>query len=147
RQLRPGVLDVRQVAQPPDVDQLRRTRDPKLQRRDQRVATGEQLGVVVRAEQLDRVIDALRHLIVERCGDHCLASWIARQTRSGVAGIWMSSTPRWESASATAFITAAPDAIVPVSPTPFTPSGLVGLGVVVESSSNDGSSTAEGTRY
>ena len=88
----------------------------------------------------------LGYLVVERCRDHCFASSIARQTRSGVAGIWMSVTPRWERASTTAFITAAPDAIVPVSPTPFTPSGLVGLGVSVRSSSNDGSSTADGTR-
>ena len=102
---------------------------------------------LVRAEQLDRMIDALGTLVVERCGDHCFASWIARQTRSGVAGIWTSVTPRWDRASTTAFITAAPDAIVPVSPTPLTPSGFVGLGVVDESSSNDGSSTADGTRY
>ena len=37
--------------------------------------------------------------------------------------------PYGESASTTAFITAAVDAIVPVSPTPLTPSGFVVLGV------------------
>ena len=64
----------------------------------------------------------------------------------GLAGIWMSVTPRCESASSTAPITAGAAAIVPVSPTPFTPSGFVGLGVSVRATSNNGSSTAEGTR-
>ena len=56
----------------------------------------------------------------------------------------MSVTPYGESASTTAFITAGGEAIVPVSPTPFTPSGFVGLGVSVRSSSKDGSSAADG---
>ena len=76
------------------------------------------------AEQLDRVLDALGDLVVERCGNHDLTSSIARHTLSGVAGIWMSVTPRCESASTTALMTAGAAAIVPVSPTPFTPSGL-----------------------
>src|SRR6516162_550948 len=44
----------------------------------------------------------------------------ARHTRSGVAGISILAP-----ASATAFITAAREAVVPASPTPLTPSGLV----------------------
>src|SRR5262245_10880620 len=108
---------------------------------------GEQLRVGVGGEQLARVLDALRDLVVEPCGNHCFASSIARQTRSGLAGIWTSVTPRCDSASTTALITAADAAIVPVSPTPFTPRGLVGLGVSVRSSSKLGSSAAEGTRY
>ena len=86
------------------------------------------------------MVDALGDVVVERCRDHAFASSIARQTRSGVAGIWMSFTPRWESASTTALITAGAAAIVPVSPTPFTPSGFVGLRLSVRSSSYDGSS-------
>ena len=93
------------------------------------MAAGEQLRVLAGAEQLDRVLDGLGDLVVERCGDHrAPPSWIARQTRSGVAGMSMSVTPKGESASTTAFMTAAVEAIVPVSPTPLTPSGFVGLG-------------------
>ena len=98
------------------------------------------------AEQVERVLDRLGHLVVERCRDHCLASSIARQTRSGVAGIWMSVTPRWESASSTALITAGAAAIVPVSPTPFAPNGWSVALLSVRSSSYDGSSAADGTR-
>ena len=88
----------------------------------------------------------LGHLVVERCRDHCFASSIARQTRSGVAGIWMSVTPRCESASTTALITAGADAIVPVSPTPLAPNGWSVALLSVRSSSYDGSSAADGTR-
>ena len=45
-----------------------------------------------------------------------------------------------------ALITAGVPAMVPASPMPFTPIGLVGLGVVVWSSVKLGSSAAEGTR-
>src|SRR4029079_9050598 len=111
-----------------DVDQHRRPRDPELQRRDQRMAAREQLRVSpALAEELDGMVDALGDVVVERCGDHDFASWIARQTRSGVAGIWMSLTSRCDRPSSTALITAGAAAIVPVSPTPFTPSGFVGL--------------------
>jgi hypothetical protein len=55
----------------------------------------------------------------------------ARQTRSGVHGMTMSRTPNGRSASTIAFTTAGVDAIVPASPTPFTPSGLVWAGVSV----------------
>src|SRR3989454_6597345 len=68
----------------------------------------------------------------------------ARHTFSGVIGISMWSTPR---ASQTAFTYACDDAIVPVSPTPFTPSGLCGDGVTVEAVSIRGASRAVGTRY
>ena len=47
----------------------------------------------------------------------------------------ISVTPRADSASITALITAGVDAIVPVSPTPLAPSGFVGLGVSVRPSS------------
>ncbi len=76
------------------------------------------------AEELDRVIGMLGDDVVERRRDHRATSSIAVQTRSGVAGSWTSVTPRCESASTTALMTAGAAAIVPVSPTPFTPSGL-----------------------
>ena len=72
-----------------------------------------------------------------------LASWIARHTRSGVAGMSMWRTPRCDSASTTAFCTAGVDPIVPDSPMPLAPSGLSGVGVSIATSSKDGSSAAE----
>src|SRR5690606_31985499 len=58
-------------------------------------------------------------------------SWIARQTRSGVHGIWMSLMPKWRMASTTALTTAGVEAMVPASPTPLVPSVFVVAGVVV----------------
>ncbi len=75
-----------------------------------------------------------------------LASWIARHTRSGVHAIRTSSTPNCRSASTTALTTAGVDAMVPASPTPLTPSGLVVDGVSVRSVAKDGRSGGAGTR-
>src|SRR5262249_46885538 len=129
-----------------DVDEQRRAREAQLHRGQERVPACEELGVVVASEQRDRVIDALGDLVVERRGDHDLTSSIAFQTRSGVAGSGTSVTPRCDSASTIALITAGAAAIVPVSPTPFTPSGLSAV-VSMRSVSNEGSSAADGTRY
>ena len=54
---------------------------------------------------------------------------MAFQTRSGVAGMSMWRTPRWDEASTTAFCTAGVAPIVPASPMPLTPSGLTSVGV------------------
>src|SRR5438067_2523621 len=59
------------------------------------------------------------------------AAWIARQTRSGEHGMSMWRTPRWATASTTAFCTAGVDPIVPDSPIPLAPNGLRGVGVSV----------------
>jgi hypothetical protein len=146
RELLARVPHVAKVADATDVDEQRRPREPQAQQRDQRMSAREELRVVARAEQLDRLLDGLGDFVVERRRDHDVTSFNARHTRSGVAGISMSVMPRVAKASTTAFITAAVEAIVPVSPTPFTPSGFVGLGVSVLPSSNDGTSAAEGTR-
>src|SRR5687767_5045555 len=53
---------------------------------------------------------------------------MARQTRSGVAGISMWRMPRWASASTSAFATAGMAPTQPASPAPLTPSGLVLVG-------------------
>ena len=120
----PFLPDVRQIADTADVDQERRPGDAELHRRDERVPTGEQLRVLPLREELDRVIGMLGDDVVEPCRDHRATSSIAVQTRSGVAGSCTSVTPRCERASTTALMTAGAAAIVPVSPTPFTPSGL-----------------------
>jgi len=51
-------------------------------------------------------------------------------------------TPRWLTASMTEFCTAGVAPIVPASPIPLTPSGLIGVGVSLSSSSKLGSSVA-----
>ena len=53
---------------------------------------------------------------------------MARQMRSGVAGMSMWSTPNSESASISALATAGSAPTVPASPAPLTPSGLVLVG-------------------
>ena len=58
---------------------------------------------------------------------------MARQMRSGVAGIGTSVTPSGESASRIAFMTVGVAATVPPSPTPLAPSGSVGLGTGLKS--------------
>src|SRR3970282_237713 len=85
-------------------------------------------------------------LVVEPCRDHRRASSSARQTRSGVAGSCRSLMPNWDRQSTTAFITHTVEAIVPVSHTPLTPMGFVGLGLSVRAVSNEMRSAAEGTR-
>jgi hypothetical protein len=54
----------------------------------------------------------------------------AAHTRSGVAGMASRSAPPPGTASAMAFITAAMAAVVPASPVPLTPSGLVVAGTI-----------------
>ena len=66
-----GVADVGEIAQAADVDQHRRRRQPQLHEREQRVAAGEQLGVVaVLTEQADRLVGRVGPLVVERGRDH-----------------------------------------------------------------------------
>src|SRR5690242_20830540 len=89
----PGVADVREVAYRTDVDEQRRPGEPEPQQREQRVPACEELRVVVRPQQLERLVDRLGGLVVERSRDHASTSFSARQTRSGVAGIWMSVMP------------------------------------------------------
>src|SRR5260370_29732496 len=70
---------------------------------------------------------------------------IARHTFSGVHGGSISVIPRGASASSTALTTAGVEPMVALSPTPLTPSGLIGLGVMVRSSVKLGRSGAGGT--
>src|SRR4051794_20970990 len=75
---------------------------------------------------------------------HARASSIARHTRSDVVGMSMCRTPRWATASTTAFCTAGVAPMVPASPMPLTPSGFSGLRVAMSTSSKSGSSAALG---
>src|SRR4029079_12863164 len=92
----------------------------------------------VPAEQADCMLNRFGDVVVERRGDHCFASSIARQTLSGVAGIWISVTQRCERASTIPLITAGAAAIVPVSPTPFAPNGWSAAKLSVPSRSDAG---------
>src|SRR5262245_2482777 len=65
---------------------------------------------------------------VERSNYFALPWWIARHSRSGVAGISMWRMPRCESASTSALATAGMAPTQPASPAPLTPSGLVRVG-------------------
>src|SRR5260370_1384940 len=71
---------------------------------------------------------------------------MARQTRSAVHGIGTSVTPSGRRASMTASTTAGVDAIVPASPPPLTPSGVVVDGGSVRSVTNVGRAAAGGIR-
>src|SRR5262245_40377445 len=63
-----------------------------------------------------------------RMNHFALPWWIARHSRSGVAGISMWRMPRCESASTSALATAGMAPTHPASPAPLTPSGLVRVG-------------------
>src|SRR3954453_8783307 len=90
----------------------------------------------------------LAAIAVDRDGDFHLVpfcvSLIARQMRSDVVGMSICRTPRWATASTTAFCTAGVAPMVPASPMPFTPRGFSGDGVAISTRSKSGSSAAEG---
>ena len=127
------LADVRQVADAADVDEHRGLREPQLHQRQQRVPAGQDLRVVGRRRAARSRGRPTRPARTRRqpgsCRTSLVASWIARHTRSGEAGLPTSVTPRCESASTTALTTAGGEAIVPASPMPFTPSGFVVDGV------------------
>ena len=95
RQLLARVAHVRELVDPADVDEQRRLREPELHERQERVTAREELRVIA-PEELEGFVDGAGTLVVELCGDHRappFASAIARQTRSGLAGISMSVIP------------------------------------------------------
>ena len=118
--------------------------------RDETLPTAEDLCVLASlTESRHRLVDRARAYVVELDGDHCdspFAAPMACQTFIGEHGIGTSLTPSGRSASTTALTIAGVDAIVPASPTPFTPNELVVEGVSVRSVVNDGRSTAVGSK-
>ena len=112
-----------------DVDERRRRRQPQLHQRDQAVPAGQQLRAGMLREQLLRVADRARAVVVEGCANTCSpapfrASAIARHTLSGVSGISQRSARRTARARRSPRCTPCTvDAIVPASPMPLTPSG------------------------
>src|SRR5690349_2120078 len=127
------------------------------------MAAGQQLGIVARGEQADCFVQSLGRFVVERCRNHAVllavraedlpavaaaggvAVAMARHTRSGFSGMSMLLTPSGASASHTALTMQGVEAMVPASPTPFTPMGFTGVGVTVRSRMNSGMCMALGT--
>lgn len=70
----------------------------------------------------------------------------AVQTRNGVAGVSVISTPSGASASLIAQMIAAGVVCIAPSPQPFAPSGVTGEGVTVKSRCEIGTSWIDGTR-
>src|ERR1700694_6037781 len=145
----PVVLaNVVKVADPADVDQERRRREPELHQRDQAVTAGQDFCLLAMLDQLrHRLRERTRGDVVERGWNHRFVPplrCIRCQIFSGVAGMSTSLTPNGDRASTIALMTATLDAIVPASPIPLTPSGLVGLGGTVAGVSYDGRSGAVG---
>ena len=68
--------DIGQLGQPADVDQHGGRRQAQLHERQQRVAAGQQLGVLsVPGQPADGIVDGRRPLVVEGRGDHeCTSS-------------------------------------------------------------------------
>ena len=106
-----------QLRDPSDVDQGGRRGQAQLQQRYKAVTAGEELRARVRGEELMRVRHGARAVVVEvRCihglsrsrdakADYApflACAPIARQTRSGVSGIWSDPTPKGCRASITA---------------------------------------------
>ena len=86
-------LDPVQTRDLAQVDEQRWRGQPQLHQRQQRVAAGEQLGVLAAVgERPDRAIERVRRDVVELGGDHpatppCAS--IASHTRIGVSGMLM----------------------------------------------------------
>ena len=92
------------------------------------VAVADDLEVLAPGQPQGRLPEAVED---RQLAAPLAASWMARQTRSGVQGMSMWRTPRWATASTMAFWTAGVYPIVPDSPIPLAPSGLRGVGVSV----------------
>src|SRR5262249_37259771 len=86
------------------------------------------------------------HSLLPYCcrGESLPLPLIARQTRSGVAGISRCVTPNSLSASTTALMTTPSAGVVPPSPAGRMPSGCVGLGTSESSVSKNGTMSAFG---
>ena len=73
---------VPEVVEPADVDHHARACDTELQRRDQGLPSGEQLRILVTAEELDRLVDRAGSRVRERSRDHAPALAAASTART-----------------------------------------------------------------
>ena len=89
-------VDVREIVETTYVDQLRRSGEPVLHHRDERMPTGEELRLVaVFPKKLNGMFCRLGDRVIECCRNHAAPPFelIASQILCGVAGINMSVTP------------------------------------------------------
>ena len=83
------VADVRQVADPADVDEHGRRREPQLHQREQRHAAREELGVfAVLGDQRDGLVGRTRAHVVERGGDHLDACIVSAAASTDFTMLW-----------------------------------------------------------
>src|SRR5262249_18496069 len=140
---------VRQMAQVGDGVGLRQA---KVEQRPQRLRAGRRTRAA--GEQLQGLRPALRPDIGEGRGLHRFspvvaaprAAWIAASTRDGLAGRSVTSAPSGARASLMALTMAAGGPIAPLSPMPFWPKVVHGLGVSMWSSRTSGTSVVPGSR-
>src|SRR5207249_4201101 len=103
-------------------------------RRNETVPAGQHFCVFVDRQQTQRFVQRLGSKIIKRRRNHKasgLACWIARQIRYGLSGRSRWWIPSGERASRMALAMAGAAPIVPASPTPLIPIGLLGDGVTV----------------
>jgi hypothetical protein len=70
RHVVPVISDVREIPEAPDVDQHRGASQTEPHEGQERVAAGDDLGVLVVRQDLDRLVHRLGARVVERSGDH-----------------------------------------------------------------------------
>src|SRR5690606_17904958 len=142
------VADLVQARHPSDVHHRLGREQPQLHHGDEAHAAGHHLGELGVCQGRHRFLEAGGSDVIEAPGVHqlsLLASWIACHTRFGRNGMSMWVTPSGRRASTTALTIVWAEAIVPASPIPFTPSGLMSVGVTVRASSKRGRSEAVGS--
>ena len=105
---------------------------------------GVQVSVVPLPEPLD-LGEETAGVVLFDDGKLSAASWIARHTRSGVAGMSIWRIPYSDNASTSAFITEGSAPAQPASPQPFAPRTLVFAGTGWKACVNSGASSARGS--
>src|SRR5262249_29450334 len=139
-------LNIGELRKFPDIDKEFGRCEPQFHHWDQAMAAGKDLcSATVFLQQVHGFAQRCRDDVLEvLCNHDALLPFRIRQTFAERAGMSMGVTQRGESASKFASTIAGVAPIAPASPTPFTPNGFTGDGVIVRSSSNSGKSCARG---
>src|SRR5690606_32651415 len=137
--------DSAEVLQPPDVYQRLRSREPQVHEGDQALPSCDHAGPFALVQHVQRLVHRSGPVVVEHRRLHDSFSRAASSDggEMGVASMWID---HWKAAS-TAEATAAYTGMVPLSPTPLTPSRLSGLGDVMWWTWMSGTSNEVGRRY
>src|SRR3990172_3348067 len=142
-------LDISETVDPIQVDESGGPAQPKVQKRHEALAAGQDLRVsTIPGEQSDGLLDTRRSMVVEFRGLHVRvprARRIRSQRRVGVIGNSLIRTPIGASASLTALAMTAGTVIELDSPSPFDPSVVNGDGEQTWAMSITGASLPVGT--